>query len=306
MDGFLNINKPAGLSSHDVVSRVRRWSGQKQVGHGGTLDPLATGVLPIALGYATRLFEFCDASKVYRATVRFGVTTDTYDAEGLVLQERDPNGLDRTALEYACRRFVGDIDQRPPSYSAIKQSGRPAYRLARQGQLLQLPERRVHVASIDLLDWTAPEAVLQVACGSGTYVRSLAHDLGQLLGVGAHLTALQRLQSGPFLLDTAADLDRVGQVATSDEAALLLLPTHYPIRHWPEFVLDAKDVKAVLQGQDVTLPYPTDATVPGAEHARAHECDGRLLALLRRLENHTDRWHPFKVFPGAGSAVSLG
>ncbi|MEE3052132.1 MAG: tRNA pseudouridine(55) synthase TruB, partial [Planctomycetota bacterium] len=181
-NGLLNINKPAGMTSHDVVNRVRRILGQKRVGHAGTLDPAATGILLVCAGQATRLVEYLvPGIKTYQGTIRLGQATDTYDSEGEFTSETETDHLDRGMVEAAMVSFTGDIEQVPPAYSAIKRDGVPSYKLARKGKDVNLPARRIRIESFELLGWNQPELTFRIVCQSGTYVRSIAHDLGAAL-----------------------------------------------------------------------------------------------------------------------------
>src|SRR5215207_3710637 len=191
--GFLNIDKPLRMTSHDVVAQVRRKFKLKRVGHAGTLDPLATGVLVVCLGAATRLSEYVmDSTKQYRARVTLGVTTTTYDAEGDVVQQREAGHITRKMVEAALPQFTGEIDQLPPMYSAIKKGGRKLYEIARAGETIELTPRRITIYGLEIVEWSPPECVLDVTCSAGTYIRSLAFDLGKALGVGAYLSGLVR------------------------------------------------------------------------------------------------------------------
>ena len=210
IDGFLVIDKPAGLTSHDVVQRVRKWAKQRRVGHLGTLDPMATGVLPIALGEATKLSRLLThGEKSYSAQIRLGVETTTYDREGEITGEMAGPWPDRGVVEKALERFRGDIDQTPPLYSAVKLGGEPSYRRARRGEVVRLEPRRVRLTRVELLEYEPPQVSVEVDCSAGTYLRSVAHDLGAALGTGAHLWQLVRTRSGPFHLHQALDLDEL-------------------------------------------------------------------------------------------------
>jgi tRNA pseudouridine55 synthase len=212
VDGIFNINKATGITSHDVVARVRRLIGQRRVGHAGTLDPLASGVLPVLVGQATRLAEYLSESgKAYRATVRFGVATTTYDAEGEVVRAAPEAALAlrRERIEAALPGFLGEQEQVPPIYSAIKRDGQPLYALARAGRAVTPEPRRVRIEALRIVAWQPPDLVLDVECGKGTYIRSLAYDLGERLGPGAHLAALVRTRSGPFRLVESVTLERL-------------------------------------------------------------------------------------------------
>jgi len=243
IDGFLVIDKPAGLTSHDVVQRVRRWAKQRRVGHLGTLDPLATGVLPIALGEATKLSQLLThGEKSYRGKVRFGIETTTYDREGEVVRECDGPWPERDALEAALAAFRGDIEQIPPPYSAVKTGGQAAYRRARRGEEVVLEPRKVTIRRLELVEYEPPFALLEVDCSSGTYLRSIAHDLGRALGVGGHLWELCRTKSGPFTLAQAVkldDLEVLGQERVISMVAATGLPT---------FEVDARTARRVANG----------------------------------------------------------
>ena len=212
MQGFINLNKPLGLTSHDCVARVRRLSRLKRVGHGGTLDPYATGVLPIALGRATRLLQFLKPEKAYRATIRLGVSTTTDDLEGEIIASRPGSGLSLEEVKTALPMFQGTIQQVPPSYSAIQVQGKRLYDLARAGERVEVPARTVEVFKIEILDWRAgdePELDVAITCGSGTYIRAIARDLGASLQVGGTLAALTRTQSSGFDLVDSLTFDEL-------------------------------------------------------------------------------------------------
>jgi len=300
MHGFLNIDKPAGMTSHDVVAHIRRAAHQKRVGHAGTLDPAATGVLVVALGNATRLIEYVQdsTSKHYLATVQLGATTTTDDAEGAVLTTADVPPLGRAALEQALEPFRGQIMQVPPMYSALHHQGRRLHELAREGIVVERAARPVTIERLELLDWTTPLLTLDIMCSKGTYIRSLAHDLGEALGCGAHLQALRRTAVGTFLIEHATPLGHLinnpGDKQTSSRSADLpisvsqvLLPPEIAVADWPMITLDAEAVRLVRNGMAINL-----AGIH-AERARAHGPEGDLLALLVRAG---DLWKPEKVF----------
>jgi len=290
VDGILNINKPYGITSHDVVDRVRRLSGQRQVGHAGTLDPLATGVLLVCLGIATRLAEFLmDSPKLYRAHLRLGVTTDTYDAEGTVVAER-PVEVGREDVERALDRFRGPILQVPPMFSALKKGGRPLYRLARRGEIVERAPRPVEIYRLDLVEWSPPDLTLEVLCSPGTYIRSLAHDLGEALGCGAYLVGLVRLASGEFRLEDAVDLETLNR----ERLPHVLLPPDAALQRFPALYLTHAEAWAVGHGQDLPDRWGiAGGDRPKASLARAYGPDGSLLAVLEFSGQGT--WHPKKV-----------
>lgn len=199
MDAFLVLDKPRGLSSQQAVSRVRRALGAGKAGHTGTLDPLATGVLPIALGEATKVIPYLEEDlKEYRVAARLGVATDTYDSEGREAHRSEGFAVERGALEAALSDFLGEQEQMPPPFSAIKKDGKPLYAYAREGKDVELKPRRIRIDALELLSFEFPDLSLKISCGKGTYVRSLIHDLGRRLGTWAHVTELRRLRSGPF------------------------------------------------------------------------------------------------------------
>lgn len=298
MEGFFNLNKPAGPTSHDVVEQVRRLLRMRRVGHGGTLDPLAEGVLPIAIGRATRLLPFLqEGEKRYRATILLGVSTATYDAEGEVVSIRPLPPLECRELEEALSSFRGEIDQVPPPFSAVRRGGRRLYERARAGEEVYAPPRRVRIFRLNLLSWEPPYLTLEVACGGGTYIRSLAHDLGERLGCGAHLHRLVRLQVGPFRLEEALRPEELEALAVQGRVQEALLPMDTPVRHWPAVVVEEDLLPALLSGRPLALEVEE-----GAERVRAYSPAGRILALLRREEGGRGTvtaplWRPFRVFP---------
>ncbi len=234
MNGFLNILKPPGMSSAAVVATVKRLTGEKRVGHAGTLDPEASGVLPVMIGQTTRLFDYLvDKEKTYVAECAFGQATDTQDAQGRVTAEGDAwPSMD--AVRAAADALTGDILQRPGIYSAVKQGGRPLYMLARKGREAEAPLRTVHIGRIDLHGPTEPHGVLMtVDCGRGTYIRSLCEDLGRLCGCPAHMRFLLRTRSGAFTLGTAMTLEEAAAFAEAGRLAEHLLAPDWPLQHLP-------------------------------------------------------------------------
>ena len=253
INGFLNLYKPAGITSMDAVRRVKRITGQRRkVGHAGTLDPLAEGVLPICFGQATRLMELVVSGwKRYRMTVRLGAVSDTYDAEGDIEEIADPSPLTRADIAASLRNFIGDIDQLPPMYSAVKVDGRRLYDLARAGREIERSPRRVSVRSISIDDIQVPFVTLTVDCGKGTYLRSIAHDLGQRLGCGAYVTELVRLSCGQFGSDDGITPNALDQAAASGEWLNHLHPIDWALQHLPEVQVDADRAWAVRHGQTI-------------------------------------------------------
>ncbi len=286
--GFLNIDKPAGMTSHDVVARLRRELRLRKLGHAGTLDPMATGVLVLCVGPATRLSEYAMRGvKRYRAGILAGVSTDSYDAEGRVTEERDASALTRANVEAALAQFRGDIEQLPPMFSAVKQGGRKLYELARGGQTVERRPRQVCVQELRLVDWSPPQFTLELACSAGTYVRSLAHDLGEALGTGAHLTALTRTVSGSFRLEDSRTPE---QVLAAPEWQRLLVSPGDALPKLPPVQPDATVCAQLLQGRAI----PCSASDPDVTLAQAQGPDGSLLAIVER---DGALWRPRKVFP---------
>lgn len=290
LSGFLNINKPLGITSHDVVALVRRslkqhGFGKVKVGHAGTLDPLATGVLVICLGAATRLSDdVMHGEKQYRATLKFGETTDTYDAEGVVTQTRDASALTLSQIEAVLPSFTGDILQVPPMYSAIKKDGKKLYDLARDGQTIEREPRAVTIRTLEIIAWDNPTLVLDVTCSAGTYIRSLAYDLGEALGTGAHLTGLIRTYSGAFSLEHALTLETLQNTADWQP---LLTPMQTALPQLPTLTITEEQARNLRFGR--SLPYTGQN-----ERCLAVLPSGELVAVLRCLN---DGWQPEKVFP---------
>ena len=298
MDGILIANKPAGPTSHDVVALVRRRAATKRVGHGGTLDPFASGVLPLFLGRATKVVEYhLGDRKGYRATVCFGASSTTHDLEG-DLTPVDGAAPSRDAVDAALPRFRGEISQRPPAFSAIKVAGRRAYAMARAGETVELADRQVTIESIQIASWddTDPErpiAILDVRCSAGTYVRALARDLGVAVGSGAYLGALSRTASGPFAIDAAIPLDDIRAAAADGPAALeaLLLPVDAGLDALPEITVTPQEATAIARGQFVRAGQPF-----GDDPIRVRDGDGALIAIARYVDG---RLAPDKVLVDA-------
>lgn len=284
--GFLNVDKPAGLTSHDVVARVRRVAGQKRVGHGGTLDPAATGVLPIGLGQATRLLEFLvEGRKRYHAVIKLGVTTTTDDAEGTAVSEQPLPALEAGDLQAALSQFVGIVEQVPPMYSAIQIGGRRLYDIARAGETLELAPRRVEIDRIELLSWQSPLVEVDIVCGKGTYIRSIARDLGAALGCGAHLEALRRTAVGPLSWETAVPLDQLLQ--GPETITQHVMAQSVAVAHLPRVELDDHGVQRLRHGLVVELQGEVASDTIGAAFTAA----GDLVALVR----YDGGWRPWKV-----------
>jgi tRNA pseudouridine55 synthase len=285
--GFVNVNKPHGMTSHDVVARTRRTLGLKKVGHAGTLDPMATGVLILCLGGATRLSEYVmDTPKRYRATVRLGVETDSYDADGQVIAERDASGITRKDVERLLPTFVGDIEQIPPMYSAIKQRGRKLYELARAGEVVEREARRITIHQCEMVDWSPPLVALEVACSPGTYIRSLAHDLGNALGVGASLAGLERTMSGSFTIAEAVPLD---EFLDDPDWRNYVKTAAHALADYNRLTLTGSAVNDIYNGRAISKTKDiADGTL-----AMGYDLGDQLLAVLRAEGTF---WKPIKVF----------
>jgi tRNA pseudouridine55 synthase len=289
--GILNVNKPAHVTSHDVVNVVRRLTGERRVGHAGTLDPLATGVLVVCLGWATRLSEYLmDGRKHYRATLRLGVATDTFDADGVSVGEERPVDASSEDVLAALTEFKGLIEQAAPAYSALKHEGTPLYKLARRGQVVTPPVRRVEIHDLALLDWSPPRVTLDVVCSKGTYVRSLANDLGERLGCGAHLAALVRLASGPFRLEDSVSLDGLAEAFSNNRVGELFFPLERALPDMTVLTLDAEQQGRVHYGQPVE-----GLAQSGRSMALAVSSAGEPLAILSYQADRAN-WQPTKVF----------
>ena len=297
LSGILNINKPKGLTSHDVVARIRKLAKQRKVGHAGTLDPMATGVLLVCLGRATRVIEYMvPHRKQYQATIQFGVTTDTLDADGQIIAQQDPSALTETQLRQILPAFLGNIQQRPPVYAAIKKQGQPLYKLARAGQPVEADPRPVTIYALDWLAWQPPNLTLDVTCSSGTYIRALARDLGQAAQTGAHLIELTRTASGDWPLDAAVSLETLTAAVAQDASAAwekYLHPPDRAVTHLPALHLTEAEAQQVIYGRQLSV----EADFPGHDVARAYDPSGNFLALLTRVQPDDKLWRPKKVFP---------
>jgi tRNA pseudouridine55 synthase len=280
MDGIVNINKPPGMTSHDVVLRARRILREKRIGHTGTLDPLATGVLVLCVGKATRVAQYLEAGeKEYRAVMRLGITTDTLDAEGRVLETKTYPHPDRGELVRVIQRFVGAILQSPPAFSAVKIGGTPSYRLARQGRAQPNKPRQVTIHEIELTSYEDPLVGLAVRCSKGVYIRSLCADIGDALGTGAHLAALERTRSGRFSLAGAVTLEHLQVLAAAGDVGRAVLPIDHALADFPAASLTEEESVRIAHGNRLPVSEPA-LHMPGGLF-RLHDPSGRLLALAR-------------------------
>jgi tRNA pseudouridine55 synthase len=285
----LIVDKPIGMTSHQVVQEIRNGTHIKRAGHTGTLDPRASGVLVVLVGPAVRLSQYISAEdKRYQANIKLGEKTDTYDGEGKITGTSDVD-VSYEQLTSALKTFVGEIEQVPPPYSAVKVKGKHAYDLARKGEDVELEPRIINVYSIDLLEWASPEAVVDVHCSSGTYIRSLAYDLGELLGCGANLTGLRRTKSGRFTLRDAVPLRKLQEAFDTNSWYQYLIPAAEALSDWDSITLSNDEVEAVKHG----LRVPRDE---GFEKIiRAITEQGELVALME-YDPENKEYQPRKVF----------
>jgi tRNA pseudouridine55 synthase len=294
ISGVLVVDKPVGLTSHDVVQIVRKGTNIRRAGHTGTLDPRASGVLVILIGPAVRLSEYVSASdKRYQAVVRLGTSTDTYDADGRITSTSPVDRITEEQFQDSLQSFIGEIEQVPPPYSAVKIKGRKAYEIAREGEDIDLAPRRIKVYSLELLEWAPPEAVIDVYCSSGTYVRSLAHDLGEKLGCGAHLIGLRRTKSGRFTLRDAVPLRRLREAFEDGNWYQYLIPAAEALSDWPSIELTQEQVEAIRHGHRITSDE--SANTNNVTMIRGVSEQGELVALMELIPD-SNEWQPKKVF----------
>lgn len=289
--GYIVIDKPTGWTSHDVVASVRRIVSERRVGHGGTLDPAAVGVLPIAVGLATRTVEYLSSSaKAYRAEITFGIETDTSDGDGRLLSNRGASGLHVIDVQRALDQFLGSSTQRPPTYSAVKVEGRKLYELARQGAAIDVQSRPVSFHRMEIVRWSAPVVTVDIECSKGTYVRSLARDLGEAIGSGAYLSHLVRTRSGPFTLDDAVPLGELPDLIESDGWSGVAFHPDWALLDRASIILDSHLGDRWRNGRDVMV----SGCVPGPVRVYSHS--GAWLGVGEALPG-SDVIKPRKVIP---------
>ncbi|HEY8120195.1 MAG TPA: tRNA pseudouridine(55) synthase TruB [Myxococcota bacterium] len=300
--GFLGIDKPVGWSSHDVVDAARRWLGTRRVGHLGTLDPLATGVLPLAIRDATKLIPFVDQQqKVYAGTIRLGTTTDTFDGEGKITRSHTGALPGEAAVRAALASFEGEIEQIPPMYSSVKKDGVPLYRLARKGEEVEREPRKVRIHAIAMTHFDAPDVGVEVACSPGTYVRVLAADLGEKLGCGAHLAGLRRTRNGPFAIDECLTPEQCDALAAAGQLEARILPPA-KVLPLPQIALTGIQARRVANGGAVAAseargPYERGPQPQVGTKFAALTPGGELLAVMELRPDR--RFHPLRVFPAS-------
>jgi tRNA pseudouridine55 synthase len=289
MSGVLVVDKPVGMTSHEVVQIIRRGTNIRRAGHTGTLDPRASGVLVILIGPAVRLSEYVSASdKRYQAVIRLGANTDTYDSDGQVTKT-NPIDVTEEQFETELKKFIGEIEQTPPPYSAIKMQGRPAYAMAREGEEVEMQPRIINVFSLDVLEWAPPEVTVDVHCSSGTYVRSLAYELGEKLGCGAMLSGLRRTKSGRFTLKDAVPLRKLIESFDSNSWYKFVIPAAEALAEWSALTLNNEQVEAIRHGHRISGEGKAGEMVRGITE------QGELVALLE-FDETTKEFQPRKVF----------
>jgi tRNA pseudouridine55 synthase len=293
IDGILNVNKPEGKTSFNIVTWLKRLTGEKHVGHAGTLDPIATGVLPICFGQATRVARFLtESSKTYLAQIELGITTDTFDRQGKIIERGDTSGITVTQIEEALTPFQGVIKQAPPIYSALKHQGRRYYELARAGIPIKPKPRQVEIVNLELISCQLPLITINVECSKGTYIRSLAHDIGQCLRCGAHLKNLTRLRCGPFNIEDALYLPQIEEAFQKGTWEESLLPLDSPLSNWKTIIVDKRNELAIRNGCSLSLE---ETSPPPEKNCRAYNLDGYLIAVLNFIPEK-NLWHPERVF----------
>ena len=291
MDGIFNINKPTAMTSHDVVAIIRKHLKQKHVGHAGTLDPLASGVLPICVGQATRVAEYLNESgKAYQADINFGTATDTYDAEGTITATASTADLTLNMIQETLEQFRGPQMQNPPLYSAIKIQGQPAYKRARAGEVIVLEPRPIVIHLLEILEWIPPRLTLAIECSKGTYIRSLAHDLGMQLGCCAYLEALVRTRSGPFTLSDSITLEQFADAVETNSIQHYSFPLDKALEQYPAMKLDVETAERIKHGNIFNNPVANNSGL-----ARVYDTNGAFIAIAEWNEEQ-QAWQPKKVF----------
>jgi tRNA pseudouridine55 synthase len=297
LDGILNINKPSGMTSFGVVARVRRLTGERHVGHAGTLDPDATGVLPVFLGKATRVVEFLmDNRKTYNAEIELGTATDSYDGSGKVVYRRDTSNITKNKIEQILTTFRGEIEQVPPMYSALKHQGQPLYRLARAGLSIERKSRTVKIYRLELISWKHPLVTLEIECSKGTYIRSLANDLGEALGCGAYLKGLTRTQYGIFDIKEAISLKQLEEACKREDWQKYFYPADSVLQNIGAINVDEAGETAIRTGNALNIAESGYNSRDISErHVRVYNREGRFLGILTR-DKESENWRPKKVF----------
>ncbi len=296
-NGYINLYKPSGITSMDVLRQIKRITGPRQkLGHAGTLDPLARGVIPVCFGQATRLMDhIVGGVKTYRVEITLGVTTTTYDAEGGVVKTGETDTITREMVEDSLKPWIGVVKQTPPMYSALKIDGKRLYKLARAGIEVEREARQVEIHDISIIEFAAPKLVLEVRCGKGTYIRSLAHDVGEALGCGGHVVDLERLLCGGFPAEDSVTLEQIEEAGEGPEGwQRFLFPVDRVLMGLKSITLDAQAEEHLRHGQAITLGRPETET-GYLEERRAYNAEGVFMALVR-FDRAANAWKPVKVF----------
>ena len=293
--GLLNINKPIGITSMDVVREIKKSTGIKKVGHGGTLDPMASGVIPIAIGTSTRLLEYIlNSDKSYIATIELGRRTDTYDSEGKTLEKSDPQGISIDEIINVLSKFNGEMTQIPPMHSALKVQGKRLYELARSGTVIERPPRNVTIYEVSLEEFNSPNIVVGIRCSKGFYVRTFADDIGHLLGCGAFLSSLKRVSSGPFNIEDSMTLDQTISMISDGNLQKLIMDPGSCINGAQRIQLNEETETMVKHGR--AIGYINESSpITDSSLAVAYDNQSRFVAVLRFNEK-LQEWHPEKVF----------
>jgi tRNA pseudouridine55 synthase len=299
MDGILNINKSPGMTSFSVVARVKRLSGERHAGHAGTLDPQATGVIPICLGQATRIIEYLfEQTKTYRTEVELGISTDTYDSTGQIIQVKNTDSITLERIEAALAGFRGAILQTPPMYSALKYRGTPLYKLARSGIEVERKNRQAQIHSLEILDWQPPVITLEITCGKGTYIRSLAHDLGEELGCGANMKSLIRTKVGRFDIRDAITLSQLEETCRNGLLQEQMYPLDFVLPSFSAIVVNEEQKTLLIHGMPVSLQQKQDFGTTNLKKTlffRAYSGDGHFLGMVK-YDPENRLWRPDKIF----------
>jgi len=295
MDGILNVNKSLGITSYQVVATIKRLSGMRKLGHAGTLDPAASGVLPVCLGRATRAIEyFLDLHKTYLAEIELGIATDSYDSDGQIIGQNDISAITSEGITQALGAFSGTIMQTPPMFSALKHRGTPLYRLARAGITVDRPSRPAQIYRIELKGYEPPTLTLEVECGRGTYIRAIAHDLGEMLGCGGTLKNLTRLQYGPFGIKEAVTLPTLEDAFRKATIDKYLNTVDFAMAHIPRVTVNEEIASRLRYGEPLDVRVVAGAPA-GTTRLRVYSPDGQFLGIWE-LDPETNGYRAKKVF----------
>jgi tRNA pseudouridine55 synthase len=313
MDGIILVNKPQGITSHDLVIQIRNILGTKKVGHYGTLDPLATGLMVVAAGKTTRLFPiYSKKNKTYTGRIRLGFSTDTFDSTGKPISSEKKEFPQKTELLKAMKKFVGEIEQIAPPYSAKKYKGKPLYTLARSKKEFELKPSQISIHFFDLINFAPPELEFRVGCSSGTYIRSLAHDLGQQLGCGAHLSELTRTSIGNYHLDDSFDLEKIRQLNNEGLIEEFLIPLELLLPEFPKIILNERGSILAKNGNTISSEnilkifrdesYSQDTFQEKEAIFRMFSLEGKFLALAKKIPEK-GHFHPFLVIDSSDNST---